>query len=352
MDEISERIYFDRAADEVFDQADEWLITFKNHYANINASFLGIYADDSEIMSGVDSKKMSRNNKAYSKGLKTFRNRMNSNKNAWCEVCMPSVAWAKKAFPEQSEEEAMASLWLAILKSTRADQDDPIQAWKEHQLRQDAKIEELNTLKFTSLKYKNSLGTNLIVELPEKHIWRGCTNTHAIDAYKFIPNMPGEEIFTLPKKTGVNGRVVGSYPLVYDGVVIRDFWFEFEDGLVVDYGASENLSTLREILETDKGAKFLGEVALVPYDSPISNQGILFYDTLFDENASCHFALGQVYPFCIEGGEDMSEEELEESGVNTSMTHVDFMIGTDDLEIIGLTKEGEEVLVFSQGNFI
>jgi len=352
MDEASERIYFDMAADDVFDQADEWLISFKNHYANINAAFLSIYADDPEIMTGVDPTKISRNNKAYAKGLKPYRNRLHSNKNAWCEICMPSPAWATKVFPELSETDAIESLWQAILKSTRADLDNPVEAWKEHQLSLDKKIDILNTTKFSALKYKNSLGTNLTVELPDKHRWFGCANTHAIDGYKFVPNMPGEEIFSLPKYNGVNGKIVSSYPLIYNGVLIKDFWFEFKDGVIVNYGASENLATLTEILETDEGAKRLGEVALVPYDSPISNQGILFYDPLFDENAACHFALGEAYPFCIEGGEDMSEDELKNNGANISVTHVDFMVGTKDLEIVGVTREGDKIQVFLDGNFV
>ncbi len=164
--------------------------------------------------------------------------------------------------------------------------------------------------------------------------------------------MPTEEIFTLPKFSGVNGKLVSSYPLSYNGVLIKDFWFEFKDGLVVHYGASENLATLTELLNADEGAKRLGEVALVPYDSPISNQGILFYDPLFDENASCHFALGEAYPFCLEGGEDMGEDELKSNGANISNTHVDFMVGTKDLEIIGVTSDGKEIQVFFNGNFV
>lgn len=352
MDEISDRIYYDMAADDVFDQADEWLISLKNHYATIDAAFLGIYADDPEIMSGVDPTKMSRKNKAYAKGLKSYRNRIASNKNAWCEICMPSVAWAKKVYPKLSEADAMGSLWQAILKSTRTNQENPIEAWKDHQLTLDKKLDILNATKFSTLKYKNSLGTNLIVELPENHVWRGGANTHSRYDYKFVPNIPTEEIFSLPKYNGVNGKIVSSYPLIYNGILIKDFWFEFKEGIVVNYGASENLETLTEILETDEGAKRLGEVALVPYDSPISNQGILFYDSLYDENASCHFALGEAYPFCIEGGEEMSEDELKDNGANISMTHVDFMIGTKDLDIIGVTREGKEIQVFLDGNFV
>ncbi len=184
MDETSERIYYDMAADEVFDQPDEWLISFKNHYASIGAAFLGIYADDPEIMAGVDPAKISRNSRAYASGLKSFRNRMHSNKNAWCEICMPSPSWARKVFPDLPVNEAVEALWQAILKATRADQENPIEAWKEHQSAIDVKLHTLNTNKFSALKYKNSLGTDLIVELPDKHVWYGGANTHAIDGYK------------------------------------------------------------------------------------------------------------------------------------------------------------------------
>jgi aminopeptidase len=205
---------------------------------------------------------------------------------------------------------------------------------------------------FRALKYKNSIGTDVVVEMPENHIWFGGADTHTLKGYKFIANIPTEEIYSLPKYNGVNGKIVSSYPLNYHGVIIEDFWFEFKDGVVVDYDAKTNKKMLTELLNTDKGSKRLGEIALVPYDSPISNTGLMFYNTLFDENASCHFALGESYPICIEGGAEMSEEELLKSGANVSDKHVDFMVGTSDLEITGITEDGTEIQIFLNGNFV
>lgn len=345
------RLYFDHADDSCFDEVQQWAVEFSNHYGELDAAYLSIDSSDPEIMKGVEPEKFSRVSKAYAKPLKAYRNRMMANKNAWCLAALPNLAWAKKVFPELSETDGMEALWNAIFMATRADQPDPVAAWSEHQKNLDEKLNILNTHKFEHLIYKNSIGTNVTVGLPEGHIWYGGADTHIPKGYKFVANMPTEEVFTLPHREKVNGKIVSSFPLNHDGNLIKDFWFEFKEGLVVDYGASENKDLLTAILEQDPESKMLGEVALVPFDSPISNLGLLFYNTLFDENAACHFALGEAYSVCIEGGEDMSEDQLKAKGANCSMTHVDFMVGTKDLEILGVTKDGEEVQIFKNGNF-
>lgn len=350
-DDASRKIYYEMASDETFDEPVEWSAQFKNHYADIDSAFLSISASDPEMMKGIDPSKFSRVAKANAELIKPYRKKLMSNKCAWCVASVPTEGWAKKVFPHMTAEKAMEALWQAILLSTRANLDNPVAAWKEHQKSLEEKMTILNETQFKYLKYKNSIGTDVTVELPDNHIWFGGSDDHAVKGYKFVANIPTEEIFSLPKATGVNGKIVSSYPLNRNGVLIKDFWFEFKDGLVVDYGAGENLDTLKELLNTDEGSKRLGEVALVPYNSPISNQGILFYNTLFDENASCHFAIGEAYPICIKNGEDMTEEELKNAGANTSITHVDFMVGTKDLEIIGLTKDGKEIQIFREGNF-
>lgn len=350
-DEKSGRIFYDMASDEVFDEVKAWKVAFNNHYAEIDAAFLTILSDDPNIFEGVEPSKMSRMNKAYAEHLKPYRSKLMSNKVAWCLGSVPSESWAKKVFPELEVDKAMEALWDAIFKATRADLEDPVKAWEAHDGNLREKLNRLNDIRFEKLVYKNSIGTNVEVKLPETHLWYGGADTHVVKNYRFVANMPTEEVYTLPKRDGVNGKIVSSYPLVYNGVLIKDFWFEFKDGMVVDFGANENQNMLDEILAMDEGAKRLGEVALVPYDSPISNLGLLFYETLFDENASCHFALGEAYPICIEGGEDMSEEELIEKGANVSDTHIDFMVGTEDLDIVGITKDGKEVQVFKNGNF-
>lgn len=208
----------------------------------------------------------------------------------------------------------------------------------------------LNTHNFKSLHYKNSLGTDLLITLPQKHQWLAGSD-YTPDGLEFIANMPTEEVFTLPKKNGVNGKVVSSMPLNYNGNLIEQFSFTFKDGKIIDFSAQKGYETLKNLIETDEGAYYLGEVALVPFDSPISNSKILFYNTLFDENASCHLALGKAYPVCIKNSEKMSPDELAKLGVNDSLIHVDFMIGTNDLEIIGVTQEDKEIPVFQNGNF-
>lgn len=351
-DEQTRRMFFEFANDEVFDEANEWLIKQTNHFADIDACFLSISASDPELMKGIDQTRISRQSKAYSKYTKEAHMKRMNNKNAWCVASMPTKPWAKKVFPDLSEDEALDALWNAILSATRADLDDPVAAWEEHQNNLNTKLDFLNKIKFKSVKYKNSLGTDVTVGLPENQIWFGGGDEHIPKGYTFIANIPTEEIFSAPHRDQVDGKIVSSYPLNRNGVLITDFWFEFKDGIIVDYGAKDNLEALKEIVENDAGSNRLGEIALVPYDSPISNQNILFYNTLFDENASCHFAVGSSYPVCVKGGEDMSDEELHAEGANTSDTHVDFMVGTEDLSIIGITKDGEEIAIFENGNFV
>ncbi len=350
LDEISEKIRFTKAADEVFDEVPEWVVPYLEGYAKKGAAFLRIAASDPELMKDVDPKKIARQNKVMSTALTAYRSRLMSNKNVWCVASIPTVPWAKKVFPESTEEEAVAKLWDAIFKAVRVDQEDPVKSWEAHQENLNKRLSFLNDHNFKALRYKNSLGTDVYVELPKAHIWFGGGDDSA-DGYRFVANMPTEEVFTLPHREGVNGKLVSSMPLNHNGNLIENFSLTFKDGLVVDFTAEGGYDTLKELLDTDEGAKRLGEVALVPYDSPISNQKILFYNTLFDENASCHFALGKAYPICVEGGDEMDEAALKEAGANESLTHVDFMVGTEDLEIIGIKADGSEIVVFENGNF-
>ncbi|MBU0934417.1 MAG: aminopeptidase [Spirochaetes bacterium] len=350
IDEVAARITYDLADDAIFDEFPEWSKQFFNGYADKGAGFLSIVASDPEIMKGIDPKKISRSMKVRSKALEYFRMRQMSNKNTWCVASIPSAAWARKVFPGLSDEKAIEKLWEAIFKSVRIDQADPVQAWRDHQRALTQRMDFLHASAFTALRYRSGLGTDLTIRLPENYIWAGGGET-CPEGYVFIANMPTEEVFTLPHREGANGKIVSSLPLNHNGSLIEDFWFSFKDGLVVDYGAARGLDTLKEMLETDEGSRRLGEVALVPYDSPISNQRILFYNTLFDENASCHFALGKAYPSCVKGGDEMSPEQLLAAGVNDSLIHVDFMIGTADLSITGIKADGSEVPVFIKGNF-
>ncbi|CQR70716.1 Aminopeptidase 2 [Sporomusa ovata DSM 2662] len=349
-DELSSKIKFLQAPDEIFDEFPEWQKEFYLFYARQGAAFISIAASDPELLKDVNPERVVRVQKAGNTALKEYRERMMSNKNAWSVVSIPTQAWAQKVFPEVSAEEAMEKLWTAIFKAVRVDTADPVAAWQEHSRQLKQSMDYLNSHKFKLLHYKNSLGTDLKVELPAGHLWLGGPE-YTDDGIEFVANMPTEEVFTLPKKSGVNGVVMSSKPLNYNGTLIDDFSLTFKDGRIVDCKAEQGQAVLEKLVETDEGSHYLGEVALVPYNSPISNANILFYNTLFDENASCHLAIGKAYPICLENGVTMNQTELEQAGANDSMVHVDFMIGTIDLEITGTTATGEIIPVFKNGNF-
>jgi aminopeptidase len=299
----------------------------------------------------VDPERIIKNTRTSQTAIKEYRERLMSNRNPWCVVAVPSTAWAKKVFPNVSEEKAIELLWEEIFKTVRVDTEDPAAAWEEHKSRLKKSTDFMNSNSFKLLHYKNSMGTDLSIELPEDHIWIGGSD-YTPEGLEFIANMPTEEVFTLPKKTGINGKVVSTKPLSHNGNVIDEFSLTFKDGRIIDFSAAKGYDTLKSIIGTDEGSHYIGEVALVPFDSPISKSEILFYNTLFDENASCHLAIGKAYCVCLKNGENMTEAELEKFGVNDSLTHVDFMIGSQDLEITGVTAEGKEVPVFRNGSFV
>jgi aminopeptidase len=349
-DELFSKIRFINAPEEVFDEFPTWQKELYLSYVHQGAAFLSISASDPELMKDVNPERMVKAQKASTTSLKEYRERLMSNKNTWCVVSIPTSSWAKKVFPDLSEAEAVERLWEEIFKAVRVDTDDAVTAWEQHKAKLKTSMDFLNSNEFKSLHFRNSLGTDLIVELPENHIWLGGSE-YTPDGIEFIANMPTEEVFTLPKKTGVNGTVVSSLPLNYNGNLIEQFSLTFKAGKIVDFNAKKGYEILKNLIETDEGSHYLGEVALVPYDSPISRTKTLFFNTLFDENASCHLAIGKAYPVCIKDGENLEKEQLEKLEVNDSLVHEDFMIGTEDLEINGITSEGKEIPVFKAGNF-
>jgi aminopeptidase len=349
-DELFSKIRFINAPEEVFDEFPTWQKELYLSYVHQGAAFLSISASDPELMKDVNPERMVKAQKASTTSLKEYRERLMSNKNTWCVVSIPTSSWAKKVFPDLSEAEAVERLWEEIFKAVRVDTDDAVTAWEQHKAKLKTSMDFLNSNEFKSLHFRNSLGTDVIVELPENHIWLGGSE-YTPDGIEFIANMPTEEVFTLPKKTGVNGTVVSSLPLNYNGNLIEQFSLTFKAGKIVDFNAKKGYEILKNLIETDEGSHYLGEVALVPYDSPISRTKTLFFNTLFDENASCHLAIGKAYPVCIKDGENLEKEQLEKLEVNDSLVHEDFMIGTEDLEIIGITSEGKEIPVFKAGNF-
>lgn len=350
-DDITDRYKYLYAADEVFDTYPEWRRIMLTEHAKGGGALLNIYATDPENMAGVDHNRLSRFERVSGKALEEYRELQMSNAVPWCVASVPINSWAAKVFPDAGPDDAVNLLWDAIFGAVRiSDDTDVVEEWRKHIEKLTARRDRLNELNLKSLHYKNSIGTDLTVELPEGHVWAaGSESTQS--GQVFVANMPTEEIFTAPKRDGVNGVVVSSRPFVKDGNIIDNFKLTLKDGKIVDVQAEKGAEVLRNAISVDEGASYFGEVALVPYDSPISNSKILFYNTLFDENASCHFAFGQAYPSSIRDGEKMSKLERELRGLNDSITHEDFMVGTEDLSIIGTTQDGKQIPVFVDGNF-
>lgn len=350
-DELMAKMRFIMAADQVFDEFPLWRREMYTDYARKGAAFVSIAASDPELLKEVSADRVMRQQKASGKALREYRERMMNNQNTWCVVSIPTAAWAKKVFTGLDEAAAMENLWQAIFRIVRIDgQNDAVAVWKQHLATLQRNKERLNAYRFRYLRYKNAAGTDLEIELPQDHIWFSGTE-FTPDGIPFVANMPTEEVYTLPKRNGVNGTVVSAKPLQYQGNLIDGFTLTFKEGRVVAFSAKQGEAVLKNLLAADEGASYLGEVALVPHDSPISKLNLLFYNTLFDENAACHLAFGKAYPTCIKGGEQMTAAELVKNGVNDSIVHEDFMIGTADLSIIGITADGREVVVFKDGNF-
>lgn len=349
-DEVCGKYRYLYGADEIFDIFPEWQKESVEYYRKKGAGFISVYASDPNILKDVDKERVARYQKARSLALKEYYNEMMGNSNQWCVISVPTKAWAIRVFPELKEEFAVEKMWKLILNIVRADRENPILEWENHLNTLRGRMSYLNSKRFKKLIYKNSLGTNLEIELPEGHKWisGGEKSKSGVD---FIANIPTEEIFTMPHRDRVNGTVVSSKPLIYGGNVINHFTLTFKDGKVVEYSAQTGEEILGKLLDMDEGARFLGEVALVEYDSPISKSEKVFYNTLYDENASCHLALGGAYPVCLENSEGQTEEELKARGMNNSLTHEDFMIGTSDMEIVGIDSEGNETIIMKDGNF-
>ncbi len=314
------------------------------------ASRLSVRSSDPDAYKGIDSSKIAAYQKASAEAFKEQRRATQANKVSWTVASAAGPEWAAKVFPElETEEEQVDALWDAIFKSVHLYEEDPVSYWKEKDQTLEEKASELNEEAFTALHY-TAPGTDFKIGLPKKHLWSGAGSFNA-RGERFIANMPTEEVFGAPDSRRIEGTVASTKPLSYGGVTIDGMSFTFEDGKVVDFSAEENEDVLKHLLETDEGAKSLGEVALVPDDSPISNSGLIFFNTLFDENASNHLAFGSAYAFSIEGGEKMSEAELEELGLNRSNIHVDFMIGSDQMDIDGIKADGSRVPIFRNGDW-
>ncbi|MCQ2800379.1 MAG: aminopeptidase [Bacilli bacterium] len=308
-----------------------------------------IISDDPDAMKGVNQNKVTKSMaKRYPK-IKPYREAMDG-KYKWTIAAVPGKAWAKKVFPKLKDEEAMEQLWAAILKTSRVDGNDPVQNWEEHNAFLVSQRKKLESLGLKKLIYSASNGTDFQVELVNKMSWGGGVE-FAPDKGQFNPNIPSEEVFTTPMAGKAEGTLVASKPLSYNGELIEDFSISFKDGKVCAVKARKNQALLEKMVKMDEGASMLGEVALVPFESPINQTGLLFYETLFDENACCHVALGAGFPELYPGALDMTAEKRKEIGINNSMIHVDFMIGTRDLSIVGIDKNDKKVQIFKDGTW-
>ena len=351
-DEQMAKIRYEEAATEIFDIFPQWRQDMFMDFKEQGAAVISIHASDPTIFQNVEPEKLLRSQRAAGKALLEYRQAMMNNQLRWCVVSIPTKAWATKVFPEVEADVAVEKLWQAIFQSVRIESNNnPVVAWQNHIEFLQKACKFLNEQKFAALHYTNSLGTDLQVKLPLGHIWAGGAEV-AGDKVTFVANMPTEEVYTLPDRNGVEGVVYATKPLNYHGNLIEGMCLHFHQGKVVKATATKGQEILEQLLATDEGAMYLGEVALVPYDSPISNSGILFYNTLFDENAACHLAFGKAYPTCLEQGETMNSLELAQHGVNDSIVHEDFMIGSADLSVTGIKADGTEVPVFVQGNFV
>lgn len=349
-DDFCKKMTFTYGKKEIFEEMPAWQVDSLMYYANKGAAFLSIAANDPELLAGIDSEKIGAYQKTRGQALKPYYDKIMVNELQWNIISVPTLAWAKKVFPNVNDEEAVDMLWNAILKSTKSDTENPIETWKNHLNILKEKMDYLNNKQFEKVVITNSLGTNLTVKLPKNHIWASGKDVTQ-SGIEFVANIPTEEVFSMPHKYGVDGIVYASKPLNYGGTLIEDFSITFKNGKIIDFSAKSGYEALENLVSIDEGAKYLGEIALVPFDSPISNLGILFYNTLFDENASCHLAIGQAYSSCIQGGDKLSSEEMEEVGMNDSLTHVDFMFGTSDLSIVGYEENGNCENIFINGNW-
>jgi len=340
------------------DQTDDWVAK--------GASRISVVSANPDALAGVDSDRVATYQAASGKAMINLRKATQANKvswtvvagagaewgpNKWCRPVGPAAGqdWAQKVFPDATPEEAQDLLWDQIFKTTRIYEEDPVAAWKNHDKTLQEKANELNEEQFTALHY-TAPGTDIIIGLPKNHLWEGAGSFNA-RGEKFMANMPTEEVFTAPDSRRIDGYISSTKPLSYAGTIISGMKFTFKDGKVVDFSAEQGEEVLAKLLAIDEGAKHLGEVALVPDPSPISQSGIIFFNTLFDENASNHLALGSAYAFSLQGGTEMSEEELAAAGLNRSQTHVDFMVGSAQMSIDGIKEDGTTVPVFRNGDW-
>ncbi|WP_339277848.1 aminopeptidase [Paenibacillus sp. FSL W8-0426] len=348
-DDIITRSRFIHGSDDSFDYYPSWKTEMLEKFAAEGGATLTIKVPDPDLYNGIDSDKVSRATKAAATARRGFSKYTRNHEISWCLIKAPTKAWANKVFADIPEEERISVMWDTIFKMNRVDGGDAVENWKNHLKTLNDMNAILNAKNYKSLHYR-APGTDLKIELVDGHIWHGGGGENK-EGHYFVANMPTEEVFTMPKRSGVNGYVSSTMPLNLNGQLVDQIKITFKDGQVVAFSAASGEEHLRNLFSTDEGARYLGEVALVPHDSPISNLNRIFYNTGVDENASCHLAVGSAYPFCMKDGTTMNNEELLKHECNVSLTHVDFMIGSAELDIDGELPDGTIEPVFRKGNW-
>lgn len=328
---------------------EKWEIEKLEHKCETLPATIYIESDDPDGLKGIDQTKISKASQAKYPIIKPYHDKMD-NKYQWCIAAVPGEAWAKKVFPGERTSKAVEKLWNAILYTSRADGDDPVKAWEEHNADLKTRFEYLNSLGIESLHYTASNGTDFTVGLIPDALFMGGSE-FTLGGTEFNPNIPSEEVFTSPMKGKAEGVVHATRPLSYRGELIENFSVRFENGKAVEVHAEKGEELLKQMISMDENAAYLGECALVPFDSPIRNSEITFFNTLFDENACCHLAFGRGFENCIKDFDKYTLEECREKGINDSLIHVDFMIGSKDLNITAHTRGGKDVAIFKDGNW-
>lgn len=337
---------------EVMSKVEEWEKAKLQHRVDVLPAMIYLLSEDPDGMKGINQEKYQKASQARYKVIKPYRDALD-NKYQWCIAAVPGEKWAKKVFPGLSKSKAKEKLWEAILISSRVNpdgSDSPIENWKNHNLDLQKRCDYLNSLGIETLEYTSSNGTNLKVGLIEDALFMGGGETTLLGNF-FNANIPSEEIFITPKRGQAEGIVYSTKPLSFRGELIENFYIKFENGRVTETHAEKNGELLKIMVGMDEGASYLGECALVPYSSPINKSGILFYNTLFDENAACHLALGEGFANCIKDFDKYTLEECRKKGINESIIHEDFMIGSEDLSIVAHTRDGSHVQIFRDGEW-
>ncbi|MGC4082583.1 MAG: aminopeptidase [Vicinamibacterales bacterium] len=348
-DEALQLTRFRHAPRESFDEVSAWFPSALSNHVRNGHAVISIYANDPDLLKDQPPELVGAVQKAVSRAVQPFREHVSRNGTNWSVIAAASVGWAARVFPDLPADQRVPALWDAIARLVRLDREDPVAAWEEHLANLAARRDFLNARRYSALTYRGP-GTELTIGLPAGHLWVSgrSVSQHGI---AFAPNLPTEEVFTMPHRDRVDGVVTSTKPLSYGGTLIEGFSMTFEGGRIVKVSATRGEEVLRDLVATDAGASRLGEVALVPHDSPVAQSGLLFYNTLFDENAASHIALGSAYKFTLENGDAMTDDAFEAAGGNRSVTHVDFMIGSAQLDIDGVLPDGSIEPVMRRGGW-